>query len=54
MTVVGSNRLCGGYGLWTWNGSSWYPVGGAAVGLSLGPDGKAWVVNENQDIYHQA
>ena len=53
MTVVGTNRLCGGYGLWTWNGSSWSPVAGAGIGLSLGPNGKAWVVNENQAIYRQ-
>ena len=52
--AIGINRLCGGYGLWTWNGSSWSSVAGAAVGLSLGPDRKAWVVNESQAIYRQA
>jgi N-acetyl-anhydromuramyl-L-alanine amidase AmpD len=54
VTIVGINRLCGGYGLWTWNGSSWSSVAGAAIGLSLGPDRKAWVVNESQAIYRQA
>jgi hypothetical protein len=53
ITVVGTNRLCGGYGLYTWDGSSWSSVAGAAIGLSLGPNGKAWVVNESQAIYRQ-
>jgi hypothetical protein len=51
--VVGTTRVCGGYMLWSWNGSFWNWVPGAAIGVSTGPDGKAWVVTETQDIYAQ-
>jgi hypothetical protein len=52
-TVVGTNRVCGGYGLYSWNGSSWSPVPGGAIGVSVGPGGKAWVVSETEAIYRQ-
>jgi N-acetyl-anhydromuramyl-L-alanine amidase AmpD len=51
--VVGTNRVCGGYGLYTWNGGSWTWLPGAGIGVSVAPNGKAWVVNESQVIYHQ-
>jgi hypothetical protein len=52
--VVGTIRVCGGYGLYTWNGSSWTLLPGAGIGASAGPGGKAWVVNESQAIYQHS
>jgi hypothetical protein len=52
-TVVGTIRVCGGYGLWTWNGSSWSSLPGAGIGVSVGQGGKSWIVNESQVIYRQ-
>ena len=52
-TVVGTNRVCGGYGLYSWNGSSWSPLPGGAIGVSVGPGRKAWVVSETEAIYRQ-
>ena len=52
-TVVGTNRVCGGYGLWTWNGSAWSTLPGAGIGVSAGPGDKPWIVNESQAIYRQ-
>lgn len=51
-TVVGTIRVCGGYSLWTWNGSSWSSLPGAGIGVSVGA-GKASVVTETQAIYRQ-
>jgi N-acetyl-anhydromuramyl-L-alanine amidase AmpD len=53
-TVVGTNRVCGGYGLWTWNGSAWTRVPGAGIGVSVDPGGKPSIVNDSQVIYRQA
>jgi hypothetical protein len=52
--VVGTDRICGGYGLWTWKGNSWSSLTGAGIGVSVGPGGKSWVVNESQTIYRQS
>jgi N-acetyl-anhydromuramyl-L-alanine amidase AmpD len=53
-TVVGINRVCGGYRLWSWNGSSWTSLPGAGIGVSVDPSGRAWVVNDSQVVYWQA
>lgn len=51
--VIGTNREAGGFGIYRFNRckNNWDKVNGSAVRIDVGPEGKAWVVNKNDNIY---
>jgi hypothetical protein len=50
--VIGTNAVPGGYGIYSWSGSSWsaWPGGGTAVAVDS--SGRPWVVNDTNQIWH--
>lgn len=49
--VIGTDPQAGGFGIYRWIGSSWSKVAGGAVRIAVDPQGKAWVVNNANQIY---
>jgi hypothetical protein len=41
----------GGYGIYSWSGSRWVKVDGAAVRVALDPQGSAYVINDANKVY---
>jgi hypothetical protein len=51
--VIGMNPVPGGYGIFYWTGSGWYPVEGGAVRVAVDPSGVPWVVNSAGNIFRR-
>jgi hypothetical protein len=53
--VVGCNRVPGGFGIYSWNGTGWVQQPGGAVRITVSPDvigqGAAWVTNDVGQIF---
>jgi Peptidase family M23/Tectonin domain len=49
--VVGCDRVDGGYRPYRWTGSSWQPMPGGVVAISVRPNGNPVAVNERNEIF---
>ncbi|HEX3099147.1 MAG TPA: tectonin domain-containing protein [Usitatibacter sp.] len=51
--VIGNDAQAGGnYGIYRYTGSTWARMPGAAVRIAVDPQGKAWVINAQHQIFH--
>jgi len=53
MWHLGSNREAGGHGVWRMKAGSkkWQKIPGSGVRIGCGPEGNAWLVNKQKNIY---
>jgi hypothetical protein len=54
VSVIGTNPVVGGYGIYQWAGRNWAAVTGGGVTIGVGPDGSPWVTNSAHRIYHRS
>ena len=49
--VLGTGSVAGGHPIFNWNGANWTYDNGGAVGITVGPNGLPWVVNNAGHIF---
>jgi hypothetical protein len=49
--VIGAGQVSGGYNIFRWAPTGWQRVDGAGVRIAVDPDGSAWVLNSQGEIY---
>ncbi len=49
--VIGTGAVGGGYGIFWWTGQNWLQIQGGAVAVSVGPGGRAFVINNASNIF---
>ena len=52
--AIGDNPVNGGYGIYLWDGQGWQEVNGGATRVTVSPDGKPLVVNQNGRIFYSS
>ncbi|WP_138466155.1 tectonin domain-containing protein [Poseidonocella sp. HB161398] len=51
--IIGCDRREGGYGIYRREGGDWVDAGGAALRISVSPEGEPWVVTEQNFIFRR-
>jgi hypothetical protein len=51
--VIGTNAVPGGFGIWTWTGTTWTAIDGGGVRIAVDPTGAPWVVNNAGGIFRR-
>ncbi|MGW5365152.1 eCIS core domain-containing protein [Actinopolymorpha pittospori] len=49
--VLGRTAVTGGHPIYRWNGTKWQQSTGAAVSISVAPNGLPWVTNDQNSVY---
>lgn len=52
--VTGTSPTNGGYKIYRWGFNDWELIPGGAVSLAVGSNNKAWVVNNNGEIFYKS
>ena len=43
----------GGFSVHKWNGVNWDLIDGGATDISVGPNGKPWVINQYNQVFER-